>query len=388
VLQEHSKKFLGMMAVCQDFDNVPGDVDADMEDFNGLQFSNQEKTDMVLIYGEAKKNSAQALILYVTRFPNRTPPNRHIFQSLCTHLVQHGSFINPKRTVPESALAEERRLEILAEINFDPTKSIRDIAATTRIPRSTVHRVLQANSFHPFKPFASQQLQESDHINRQNFATWYLNQPEETRNNILWTDESLFRNNGIVNTHNCFYWSVENPHWIKDQHLIKRFTINVWCGLLGGKIIGPHFFPGTLNSEMYVNFLRHTLPTLIKNANVSKEESRNIFFQQDGAPPHKANLVTACLNNRHGDKWIGLKGPVFWPPRSPDLTPLDFFLWGYLKQVVYATPVNDEAHLKAKIIQAAANIPEAMVRKATSIGVEIRCQKCLDQQGEIFENYL
>ena len=49
------------------------------------------------------------------------------------------------------------------------------------------------------------------------------------------------------------------------------------------------------------------------------------------------------------NRWIGRDGPHAWPPRSPDLTPLDFFLWGYVKDRVYATPVRDLDHLKQKI---------------------------------------
>jgi len=34
-------------------------------------------------------------------------------------------------------------------------------------------------------------------------------------------------------------------------------------------------------------------------------------------------------------RWVGRGGPTVWPPRSPDLTPLDFFAWGFIKDVVY-----------------------------------------------------
>uniref|UniRef100_A0AAX7UMF9 Uncharacterized protein n=1 Tax=Astatotilapia calliptera TaxID=8154 RepID=A0AAX7UMF9_ASTCA len=50
------------------------------------------------------------------------------------------------------------------------------------------------------------------------------------------------------------------------------------------------------------------------------------FFQQDGAPPHYGCQVRAFLDEQFPGKWIGRRGPVEWPPRSPDLTPLDFYL--------------------------------------------------------------
>ena len=34
-----------------------------------------------------------------------------------------------------------------------------------------------------------------------------------------------------------------------------RFNINVWCGRIGSKIIGPVFYGGTLMGERYLEFL-------------------------------------------------------------------------------------------------------------------------------------
>lgn len=56
-----------------------------------------------------------------------------------------------------------------------------------------------------------------------------------------------------------------------------------------------------------------------------------MYFQQDGAPAHYKDFVRVALNNKFEQRWIGRGGPIAWPPRSPDLTPCDFFLWGYVK---------------------------------------------------------
>ena len=50
-----------------------------------------------------------------------------------------------------------------------------------------------------------------------------------------------------------------------------------------------------------------------------------------------------------------------WPPRSPDITPVDFFLWGYVKDKVFSTPVRDITNLKARITDAFATITEDML---------------------------
>jgi len=57
------------------------------------------------------------------------------------------------------------------------------------------------------------------------------------------------------------------------------------------------------------------------------------------------SLVFGCnISNR----WVGRDGPNPWPPRSPDITPLHFFLWGYVKDKVFSTPVPDTTNLKGK----------------------------------------
>ena len=62
--------------------------------------------------------------------------------------------------------------------------------------------------------------------------------------------------------------------------------------------------------------------------------------------------------------WIGRDGPTPWPPRSPYITPLDFFLWGYVKDKVFSTPVPDITNLKARITDAFATVTEDMLENA------------------------
>ena len=65
--------------------------------------------------------------------------------------------------------------------------------------------------------------------------------------------------------------------------------------------------------------------------NIPLLETQKIYFQQDGAPAHGAEIISECLNTNFGQQWIGNNGPIRWPARSPDMTPLDFFFWGFLK---------------------------------------------------------
>ncbi|GBN98620.1 hypothetical protein AVEN_272953-1 [Araneus ventricosus] len=61
-----------------------------------------------------------------------------------------------------------------------------------------------------------------------------------------------------------------------------------------------------------------------------------VICQQDGAPPHYGNIVREFLDATFPQRWIGRGAAMAWPPRSPDITPLDFYVWGYVKQHVYS----------------------------------------------------
>jgi hypothetical protein len=48
--------------------------------------------------------------------------------------------------------------------------------------------------------------------------------------------------------------------------------------------------------------------------------------------------------------WVGRNGRIRWPPHSPDITPLDFFLWDYVKDIVYKIPVTSLDELKLRLV--------------------------------------
>ena len=82
------------------------------------------------------------------------------------------------------------------------------------------------------------------------------------------------------------------------------------------------------------------------------------WFEHDGAPAHFGVHVRQDLDASYGENWIVLGGPRPWPARSPDLTPLDFYDWGFMKYLVYSTPVVSELDWIGRIVKAVATIQE------------------------------
>jgi hypothetical protein len=75
-------------------------------------------------------------------------------------------------------------------------------------------------------------------------------------------------------------------------------------------------------------------------------------------------------------RWIGRSGPIAWSPRSPYLTLLEFFLWGYVKNIVYQIKIShDLQHLEARIRDPVATITPNMLQ-ATWNKVEYHLDIC------------
>ncbi|GBM13137.1 hypothetical protein AVEN_83889-1 [Araneus ventricosus] len=88
-----------------------------------------------------------------------------------------------------------------------------------------------------------------------------------------------------------------------------------------------------------------------------------VIFQQDGAPPHYDNIAREFLDKTLPQRWIGRGAVMAWPPRSPDITPLDFFLSGYVKQHVYRERISDINHLKQRITDVIHSVtPDVLTR--------------------------
>ncbi|GFU33606.1 uncharacterized protein TNCV_1797961 [Trichonephila clavipes] len=113
-------------------------------------------------------------------------------------------------------------------------------------------------------------------------------------------------------------------------------------------------FNGDRYRAMITNFF---IPEL------NNHDVQELWFQQDGATCHTARAAIDLLKDTFGDRLISRFGPVNWPPRSCDLTPLDYFLWGYVKSLVYADKPQTLDHLEDNIRPVIADIRPQMLEK-------------------------
>lgn len=290
---------------------------------------------------------------------NAKYPERPITRSTVSKIVRKFRETGHVKQVPNAGrpkMNENVKLNIALSIEENVHNTSRQIALDNAVSQRSVLRVLRSEKYHPYKVQLHQELNEDDPDRRIQFCEIMqdrCNANQRFLRQILFSDEATFYLHGTVNRQNCRYWSRINPHWMMEAHTQRPQKLNVWAGVIGDHIVGPFFFNETLTGQRYLDFLRNDLmPALIaifpNNANPNLLDE-NIWFQQDGAPPHFARPVRQFLDECFPRKWIGRRGEIEWPPRSPDLTPFDFFLWGYLKSKVYVNRPQNLEELQNRI---------------------------------------
>lgn len=177
-----------------------------------------------------------------------------------------------------------------------------------------------------------------------------------------------------------------NPHGTYVKSYQHRFSVNIWAGIIGDLLLGPVLLPPHLNGTTYLAFHENVLPLYLEDVPLAVRQG--MWFQHDGAPPHFAFGVRQHLDVLYPQRWIGRGGPFLWPARSPDLTPLDFYLWGHVKQIVYATPVDTTEELLARIILAFDEIRGSFDFGKLAESMTQRCNACRQAGGGHFEQLL
>ena len=157
----------------------------------------------------------------------------------------------------------------------------------------------------------------------------------------------------------------------------------MWVGIINQTTIGPFFIQGNFNANSFLRLLRNHIVPQIQNLNIN-----DVWFQMDGAPPHSTAIISRYLHEIFAERWIGRFGPIAWPPRSPDLSPNDFFLWGHLKNTIYNNiMINDVEELKDRIRNACNELNPNFIGNAVQ-GFYHRLAYCLECEGGHFEYLL
>ncbi|XP_076377818.1 uncharacterized protein LOC143259442 [Megalopta genalis] len=279
---------------------------------------------------------------------------------------------------------------VRATFQEDGAESVRSVSRRTGVNRSSVQRILQENLMPPNKFVRLHLLYPADLEKRVEYSRWLMG--EESRNPsfckyILWTDETLHKRR-------VFQWSQyarvvrRNSRALRIRQAQVRFSVNLWAGICGEVIVGPYILPDRLNGAALTSFLRNVLSELLDD--VPLEIRQNMCFQMDGAPTHYAANVRAHFSETFRNRCIGrlgLRETGAWPPRSPDMNPMDFYFWDYLKNEMYREPVDSLETLLARIHGAVASISVDTLRRVQQ-EIQVRADWCIRITGSNFKQFL
>lgn len=309
-------------------------------------------------------------------------PSRNTILRWVTNFRDHGSvkneFVGSVKTVRTPENVERVRQAVIRS----PVRSARRQALALNITRRSLGRILHEDlRFHPYKIQVVHKILPQDLPARIQFCRTFLDVLNPNVLNLIMSDEAHFHLSGYVNKQNFRYWAAEQPQQIHEQPLHSE-KVTVWCGVSAFGILGPYFFEEndravTVTSQRYLEMLQNFLLAELQQLGV---ENNVLWFQQDGATSHTARICMAALRNMFPGRLISRHGDFNWPPRSPDLTSPDFFLWGYLKARVFENRPQTLQALKDNITREIRAINQEMLLRVTE-NFQSRLQECLEQRG-------
>lgn len=248
-------------------------------------------------------------------------------------------------------------------------------------------RLIAKETRRPYKPQKCQKIRRLHAPARRQFGESMVRRIRRDPQflfRLCCTDEATFTQKGSINKQNLRNWAEENPRWIREVDNRRQWKINVWAGIVGDRVVGPHIFEENLNGVMYVDFLQNILPGLLEGNPVQRAQ---MWWLQDGAPAHNYAPATACLNELFPGRWIGANGPSRWPPYSPDLNPVDWYLWGKVKDLCYREAPTTREDMIQRILNAFATVtPQELTRMRQNYERRLRC--VIQRDGGHIEPFL
>lgn len=349
------------------------------------QLSIADKIEIIRIVGDSVHSYRDAASIFNLRHPERPQIHYTTVGSINRTFNRTGD-VSKLRAKKYNVADRPLDQVILDAVNAEPRVSVRDLSLNLNVDRNKIWRCLKRHNLKPYKPKFLHTMEEGDAERRLEYCFWaqgmFLNDTNFLKK-IIFSDEATFTTNGVVSSQNSRYWSTVNPHWVINCKRQYSEKVNVWCGILNETLIGPFFFDYTLNSVRFHNFLTHEFRDAVQNLPLAVQQ--NLYFQLDGASIHNAVIVKNWLNNNFPMRWIGRNSPLIaWPPRSPDVTPMDFYFWGTIKNKVYKNRPRNRAELCDRIREACNEVTVEELRKVVKNNKK-RIEKCIRIDGGLVE---
>lgn len=240
--------------------------------------------------------------------------------------------------------------KVIKQIDVEHPPTQREIARTCRVSQSTVSRIIKSANFVLRKKCKVQKLTPLNvEKRRQRAFRLYRQLANHRYKNFVTTDESWFYLDGTEGKRKVCYVKKTDPDYkrmIIQQDSWRPKGFMVWAGISSRAKTSIRFVdPGVkINSDYYINhilkpFLSDDVPRLFLN-----REKKRMIYHHNSAPSHTSKKTITFMN----DSKINYVKPEQWMPKSPDAAPMDYAVWGYLKQRLNKQNIENLDELKKK----------------------------------------
>lgn len=296
------------------------------------------------------------------------------------------SISDRKRTGrPRSARTRELIKQVRERIRRNPERSQNQLAKQLNTSRTAIQNVIKIDlKMRPFKRRRGQLLDPRQmHQRKLRCDRLLLRHDDESVKRIIFSDEKYFviRPVYIAQNRRCYAASFSNlaPKHKYATQVGKSAGVMVWTGVSHhGKLPLVFVRKGVkINAEVYI---AEILEPYMKNPPPSVTGGDEFIFQQDSAPAHFAKVT---------QEWCRQNLPDFieyenWPACSPDLNPLDYYVWSQLQSMLGFKAYTSVEALKAKLLEAWDQFPMEPLRAAIA-SWRHRLMRCSKKGGGYFD---
>lgn len=273
----------------------------------------------------------------------------------------------PKQGRPKK-ITDEVKQNVVASMKNNPIQTLNDVACENNISKPSAKTILNSNKIKYYQMTPVPSLTEDHKRARLSLCDLILSYRYDQLPPIIFTDESTV----VENLNSGGIWREYGHHppesfFNQEQ---RPLSVMIWGGIGPRGFRTPLFYFQThVNSQSYMK-------TLLDNDVFSEIErifGRTYVWQQDNAPSHTSGYTKGFLS-----KIIPQYLP--WPPKSPDLSPIEQ-IWAYIKKKLAGKHFRTKEELFNAIENEWKSIPNEKLHNYYS-SFMARCFLCRQYNGE------
>ena len=315
---------------------------------------------------------------------HKNVPLPHHFGRVVSNFKDTGSIQDRRATNGAKPLSEVKINLIKDHFETNPKSSLRGASRDINIPVATIQKTLKKTlKFKPYRATLVQTLTAEHRHRRKQACSNFMQMDPGWQRNIIFSDEKWFSLKPHPNRKNDVYWSPDNPgniEEVRDQGVSK---VMAWVGIVDGRVLPITWFQGSVTGLSYLEMLEKKVWPAVKSVATKKK----YWFQQDGARVHTTKDCLAFLKDKFQGRVISNRLDFFWPAKSPDLNPLDFYFWGVAEARVREEKPKTIEELKAVVENFVGEICKETLWNVADNFIK-RAKMCHQQDGGHFEHLM